>query len=90
MSTFEPEEVARAIDVDFDEHELTVSFADGRRLIVPLSWFPRLLQASPEQRRHWRLIGRGEGIHWPELDEDISVEGLLHGASAPGASPRAR
>ena len=90
MSTSEPEPVARAVDVAVHEHELTVTFADGRRLTVPLSWFPRLLHARPEQRRHWRLIGRGEGIHWPELDEDISVEGLLHGASAPGASPRAR
>jgi hypothetical protein len=50
---------------------------DGRSLTVPLEWFPRLRDASPEQRGHWRLIGPGEGIHWPDLDEDISVAGLL-------------
>jgi len=50
---------------------------DGRQLLVPLAWFPRLLEASDAQRRNWRLIGHGIGIHWPDLDEDISVENLL-------------
>ncbi|HEX2202324.1 MAG TPA: DUF2442 domain-containing protein [Longimicrobium sp.] len=58
---------------------LTVELADGRVLSVPLVWYPRLAHGTPEERNHWRLIGRGEGIHWPDLDEDLSVEGLLAG-----------
>jgi hypothetical protein len=58
---------------------LTVELTDGRTLSVPLSWSPRLWHGSPEERRNWRLIGQGEGIHWPDLDEDISVENLLLG-----------
>jgi hypothetical protein len=56
--------------------------ADGRTIIVPLAWFPRLLHATPEQRRRWELLGDGEGIHWPDVDEDLSVAGLLRGAPA--------
>jgi hypothetical protein len=52
---------------------------DGRTLTVPLAWYPRLAHGRPEERANWRLIGRGEGIHWPDLDEDISVDGLLAG-----------
>jgi hypothetical protein len=51
--------------------------ADGREVSVPLAWFPRLCAATPEQRANWRLIGHGQGIHWPDIDEDILVEGLL-------------
>ncbi len=58
---------------------LSVDLSDGRTIAVPLGWFPRLLHATPEERNHWRLIGRGHGIHWEDLDEDISVEGLLAG-----------
>jgi hypothetical protein len=58
---------------------LTVDLSDGRTLSVPLAWFPRLLHGSTAERQHWQLIGQGVGIHWPELDEDISVEGLLAG-----------
>ena len=58
---------------------LTVDLTDGRTIAVPLAWYPRLLHASAEDRGHWRLIGRGHGIHWPELDEDISVKNLLDG-----------
>ena len=58
---------------------LTIDLSDGRTLSVPLAWYPRLLYGSPAERQHWKLIGRGVGIHWPELDEDISVEGLLAG-----------
>ena len=58
---------------------LSVDLSDGRTIAVPLAWFPRLLQATPEERNHWRLIGKGHGIHWEDLDEDISVEGLLVG-----------
>ena len=61
------------------EETLTVELSDGRTLSVPLAWFPRLLHASPKERRNWRLIGKGHGIHWEDLDEDISVEGLLIG-----------
>lgn len=64
------------------EDSLTVDLSDGRTLSVPLAWYPRLLHASPQERQHWRLIGRGEGIAWPDLDEDISVEGLLLGRSS--------
>lgn len=61
------------------EDTLSVDLSDGRTIAVPLAWFPRLLHASPAERKNWRLIGRGQGIHWEELDEDISVEGLLTG-----------
>ena len=61
------------------EDTLAVDLSDGRTIAVPLAWFPRLLHASSEERKNWRLIGRGQGIHWEELDEDISVEGLLAG-----------
>ncbi len=66
-----------AIDVKTDDSLLHIVMADGRELSVPLEWFPRLRDATPVQRRHWRLIGRGKGIHWPDVDEDISVESLL-------------
>jgi hypothetical protein len=79
----------RAVDVGTDDDNLTVDLADGRRLTVPLAWFPRLLHASPDQRRNWRLLGDGHGIHWPDVDEDLSVSGLLRGSAAPEASRRA-
>jgi hypothetical protein len=66
-----------ATDVRTDGDLLHVVMADGRELSVPLEWFPRLRDASPEQRSHWRFIGHGKGIHWPEVDEDISVASLL-------------
>ena len=58
---------------------LTVDLVDGRSVSVPLTWYPRLLHGSPEERRKWQLIARGEGIHWPDLDEDISVSSLIAG-----------
>lgn len=61
------------------EAELIVSLADGRVLSIPLVWFPRLLSASPQARAHYELLGHGEGVHWPDVDEDISVAGLLAG-----------
>jgi hypothetical protein len=79
----------RAVDVATDDDNLIVSLVDGRRVTVPLAWFPRLLHAEPSQRRNWRLIGDGHGIHWPDLDEDLSVSGLLRGSAAPDASKRA-
>ena len=67
----------RARRVSFGEETLVVDLEDGRQIVVPLAWFPRLTEASEAERAHWRLIGRGIGIHWPDLDEDIAVEGLL-------------
>ena len=66
-----------AVDVSFTEDSLHVVLADGRELLVPMEWFPRLRKATPEQRKDWRLIGGGIGIHWESVDEDISVESLL-------------
>ncbi|MBM4060185.1 MAG: DUF2442 domain-containing protein [Planctomycetes bacterium] len=89
MTTSGPRVDPRAVQVAVGDDELTVTLADGRRVSVPLVWFPRLLHADPLQRQHWRLLGDGQGIHWPDLDEDLSVEGLLRGVAAPGASRRA-
>lgn len=72
-------EIPAAENVTVEEDSLCVDLSDGRTLSVPLAWFPRLLYASPVERQHWRLIGKGQGIHWEELDEDISVAGLLAG-----------
>lgn len=66
-----------AVDVRTDNEHLHVVLADGRELAVPLAWFPRLRDANPEQRKAWRFIGRGQGIHWEEIDEDISIASLL-------------
>ena len=68
-----------ALGVGVTEDSLTVELADGRSISVPLAWYPRLAHAMPDERRNWRSIGGGEGVHWPDLDEDISVEGLLAG-----------
>lgn len=65
------------IDVAVSDAVLRVTLPDGRELAAPLEWFPRLHDATPEQRQHWRLIGGGQGIHWPDVDEDVSVRGLL-------------
>ena len=72
-------ELPRAEDVRVTKDSLIVDLSDGRTISVPLEWFPRLLHATHEERNNWRLIGRGHGIHWEEIDEDISVEGLLAG-----------
>ena len=68
---------ATAVEVTFDADRLHVTLADGRELAAPLEWFPLLRDATAEQRAHWRLIGTGQGIHWPDVDEDISVASLL-------------
>src|SRR5262245_20909497 len=62
-----------------DDAMLIVSLSDGRRLSLPLAWYPRLMHGTPAERNHWRLIGDGEGVHWPDLDEDLSLEGFLAG-----------
>jgi Protein of unknown function (DUF2442) len=66
-----------AVDVIVTDDQLIVAMADGRELAIPLLWFPRLIDATEQQRRNWRFIGRGQGIHWPDIDEDISVASLL-------------
>lgn len=65
--------------VEYIEDELTVTLSDGRRLAVPVVWFPRLAKAGPQERAKYELLGDGEGIQWPKIDEDISVAGLLAG-----------
>jgi len=67
----------KAREVSVGDDELTVLLADGRRISVPLAWFPRLLHATADQRRNFELLGDGEGIHWPDIDQDLSVAGLL-------------
>ncbi len=79
MSSSTVETTPRAESVEVTDAELIVHLVDGRRLSVPLVWFPRLLRATPEQRGTSELLGDGEGIHWPLIDEDLSVEGLLAG-----------
>lgn len=71
---------ATAVAVTVTDDQLLVVLADGRELAAPLAWFPRLAEATAEQRKNWRLIGRGQGIHWPDVDEDISVASLLRAA----------
>jgi hypothetical protein len=71
--------VPAATNVLVTDDTLTVDLSDGRTISVPLAWYPRLVHGTQEERANWRLIGRGEGIHWPQLDDDISVEGLIAG-----------
>jgi hypothetical protein len=72
-------EIPHATNVNVDEDTLTVELDDGRTVSVPIAWYPRLLNASKKERDNWRLIGKGHGINWEALDEDISVEGILAG-----------
>ena len=73
----------RATNVEFTEDELRVASMDGRTISVPLVWYPRLLNATAAQRNNWEISGGGYGIHWPDIGEDLSTEGLLRGAPAP-------
>lgn len=79
MRTLNLESDPLAVEVSFTTDTFRVTLDDGRELSIPLAWFPRLLHASLEQLEQWELIGRGEGLHWEALDEDISVAGLLAG-----------
>jgi hypothetical protein len=80
MSTLAIEiEIPYAVNVQVTEDTISVDLSDGRTISVPLGWYPRLEHATPAEKIHWRLIGRGQGIHWEDLDEDISVEGILAG-----------
>ena len=71
--------IPEALNVSLTDDTLSVDLSDGRSISVPIAWFPRLLHASVQERNNWRLIGRGQGIHWEDIDEDISIEGLLAG-----------
>jgi hypothetical protein len=82
MNASRPNPGERVRDVRITEDTLAVDLADGRTIIVPLVWYPRLLGGSFEQRSHWKIAGAGYGIYWPDLDEDLSTEGLLRGAPA--------
>jgi hypothetical protein len=75
----------RVADVRFTEDELCVTLMDGRAISVPLTWYSRLLHATRKQRKNWETCAAGYGIHWPDIDEDLSTEGLLRGAPAPRA-----
>jgi len=77
MSVLQITKSANAVDIWFDEIKMYLVLDDGRELTIPINWFPSLRDATPEQRKKWRFIGDGEGIHWEDLDEDILVEGLL-------------
>jgi len=86
MNTSESRPGERVRDVRFTENVLAADFLDGRTISVPLAWYPRLLSATAEQRANWRLAGGGFGIHWPDVDGDLSTDGLLRGAPAPRGS----
>jgi hypothetical protein len=79
LATTADERVRR---VRYDDERLVVELMDGRSIAAPLAWYPRLLAATPAQRADWEIAGGGYGVHWPELDEDLSTEGLLRGAPA--------
>ncbi|MCG6537010.1 MAG: DUF2442 domain-containing protein [Syntrophales bacterium LBB04] len=83
MSTLEPKSGERVGDVRVTDDVISVDLFDGRTITVPLAWYPRLLHAKPEERANWRIAGAGYGIHWPDLDEDLTTQGLLQGAPAP-------
>jgi hypothetical protein len=76
----------RVAEIKFTRNTLSVALRDGRTITVPLAWYPRLLNATAAQRKNWRVAGGGYGIHWPDVDEDLSTEGLLRGSPAPRPS----
>ncbi len=90
MSTSDVKPGERIKNVHLSEDLLSVDLIDGRTISVPLAWYPRLLHATPEQRANWQIAGGGFGIHWPDIDEDLSSEGLLRGAPAPRKATPAR
>ena len=90
MTTSGPKPGERAVDVRFGDDTMSVDLADGRTITVPLAWYPRLLDATPAERENWQPCGGGYGIHWPDLDEDLSTQGLLAGAPAPRKPQTAR
>ena len=92
MSTSDNNAGERVKAVSFPEGDetLAVELMDGRTVTVPLAWFPRLRNATRAQRANWRICGGGFGIHWPDIDEDLSTDGLLRGRPAPGGKPKRR
>ena len=86
MGILAPHADERVHDVRVTDDLLIVALADGRTISVPLAWYPRLRNATPSQRANWTLAGAGFGIHWPDLDEDLTTEGLLRGCPAPDAA----
>ncbi len=80
----------RVLDVQFTDDAISVNLRDGRVISVPLVWYPRLHEATAAQRKNWKIAGGGYGIHWPDIDEDLSTEGLLRGAPAPKTSVPAK
>jgi len=90
VRTSQPKPGGRVADLRVDDDTLSVAPADGRTVIVPLAWYPRLLGATPAQRANWQACGRGFGIHWPEIDEDLGTPGLLQDAPAPRPPEAAR
>ena len=86
MHSSEPRAGERIKAVRIDDDTLAVDLAGGRAVSVPLAWYPRLLHASPEQRANFAISAAGFGIHWPDIDEDVSVHGMLAGAAAPGVT----
>jgi hypothetical protein len=80
MSTLAVKMDSHAVDVSVDDNALHFVLADGREISAPIEWFPRLRDASEAQRKKWRLIGRGIGVHWPDIDEDIAVDTLMRNA----------
>ena len=89
MTTLEPKAGERVRDVRVTDDAIGVDLFDGRTITVPLAWYPRLLHATLEQRANWRIAGAGYGIHWPDIDEDLSTQGLLQGAPAPPRASKA-
>ncbi len=87
MSITEPRSGEAVRGVKITEDDLIVDLADGRTISAPLAWYPKLLHASRKERENWQIAGGGYGIHWPDLDEDLSTEGLLRGA--PASNPTA-
>lgn len=86
MSTLAVKTDERVETVYFNRDSIVVDLMDGRTISAPLTWFPKLLNATFQQRNHWKIAGGGYGIHWPDIDEDLSVSGLLRGAPAPNVS----
>jgi hypothetical protein len=83
MTTLAVQADKRIKEVEFTGTSIVVDLVDGRSIAVPLTWYPRLLNATPEQRSQWEICGGGYGLHWESIDEDLSVEGMLRGAPAP-------
>ena len=89
MTTLGPKVGEQVRDVFLTEDSISVDLFDGRTITVPLAWYPRLLHATSKQRANWRIAGAGYVIHWPDIDEDLSTEGLLQGAPAPRGAAKA-